>query len=158
MSKRANLYLGSAGQHLVVSEFLARGWNVAIPEVDIGDDIFVVRDSDGELSRIQVKTATAQEHTYGYSARFSVRLLQLETPLQPDLTYVFVVRHKERWDSFLLISREELFYEYENHHIGSKAGKTLVLNFRYSQNTVKCSDRDVSSYLNDWSGWPVIEH
>lgn len=29
----------------VMAEFLVRGYNVAIPEVDIGDDIFVVRDS-----------------------------------------------------------------------------------------------------------------
>jgi len=51
MSKKFNLYLGRAGQLAVMSEFLTRGWNVAIPEVDIGDDIFVVRDSDGNLSR-----------------------------------------------------------------------------------------------------------
>ena len=31
-----------------MSEFLTRGWNVAIPEVDIGDNIFVVQD-DNEL-------------------------------------------------------------------------------------------------------------
>lgn len=158
MTKRHNLYLGSAGQHLVVSEFLARGWNVAIPEVDVGDDLFVVRDRDGELYRIQVKSATAKEQKYGYSARFGVPLLQLETPVRPELAYVFVVRHQERWETLLLISRKELFYEYENHEVGSKAGKTLVLNFRYSQNGVKCSSRDFSTYLNNWSTWPVIEH
>ena len=94
MSKRANLYLGSAGQHVVVSEFLVRGWNVAIPEVDVGDDIFVVRDSDGKLHRIQVKTATAQARNYGYSARFQVPLSQLSQAVEPDLTYVVVVRYQ----------------------------------------------------------------
>ncbi len=44
----------------VMAEYLARGYNVAIPEVDIGDDIFVVRDEIGEFSRIQVKSATAR--------------------------------------------------------------------------------------------------
>jgi len=39
MSKKGNLYLGKAGQLVVMSEFLVRGWNVAVPEVDIGDDI-----------------------------------------------------------------------------------------------------------------------
>lgn len=36
-----NLYVGRAGQMAVMSEFLVRGYNVAIPEVDVGDDIFV---------------------------------------------------------------------------------------------------------------------
>ena len=44
MSKRTNLYTGRAGQLAVMAELLLRGWNTAIPEVDVGDDIFVVRD------------------------------------------------------------------------------------------------------------------
>ncbi len=57
-----NNYIGKAGQLFVMSEFLMLGYNVAIPEVDRGDDIFVVRDSDGNLGRIQVKTAKAKEN------------------------------------------------------------------------------------------------
>jgi len=98
MSKRTNLYLGRAGQMAVMAEFLVRGWNVAVPEVDVGDDIFVVRDSDGNLSRIQVKTASAQERKYGYTAQFNVSLSQLKTPITPELTYVFTVRSKQNWD------------------------------------------------------------
>jgi len=37
------LYLGKAGQFVVMSEFLVKGWNVAIPEVDIGDDILSLK-------------------------------------------------------------------------------------------------------------------
>jgi hypothetical protein len=48
------LYLGLPA---VMSEFLTRGWNVAIPEVDIGDDIFVVQDDDGTMRRVQVETS-----------------------------------------------------------------------------------------------------
>lgn len=33
---------------VVMSEFLDRGYNVAVPEVDVGDDLFVVRDSSYE--------------------------------------------------------------------------------------------------------------
>ncbi|MFN9688681.1 MAG: hypothetical protein ACK57X_07415 [Bacteroidota bacterium] len=44
-----------------MSEFLTRGWNVAIPEVDVGDDIFVVQDDNGTLRRVQVKTSTSTE-------------------------------------------------------------------------------------------------
>jgi len=35
-----------------MSGFLTRGWNVTIPEVDIGDDIFVVQDDNGTLRRV----------------------------------------------------------------------------------------------------------
>jgi hypothetical protein len=44
-----------------MAEFLLRGYNVAMPEVDIGDDIFVVHDREGELWRVQVKTAICKQ-------------------------------------------------------------------------------------------------
>ena len=37
-----------------MAEFAARGWNVAVPEVDVGDDIFIIRDQNFDASRIQV--------------------------------------------------------------------------------------------------------
>ena len=55
MKNNYHLYLGKAGHLTVMSEFLLRGWNVAIPEIDIGDDIFVVQDESGTLRRVQVK-------------------------------------------------------------------------------------------------------
>jgi len=69
-----------------MAEFLLRGWNAALPEVDIGDDVFVVKDEDGDLSRIQVKTATAKPTGGAYSAQFAVALSQLKTPRQPVLS------------------------------------------------------------------------
>ena len=42
------------------------GWNVAIPEVDIGDDIFVVQDDNGTLRRVQVKTSTSTDRKESY--------------------------------------------------------------------------------------------
>ena len=52
-----SLHVGKAGQLAVMSEFALRGYNVAIPEIDTGDDVFVVNDQKGAMSRIQVKTA-----------------------------------------------------------------------------------------------------
>ena len=43
-----------------MAEFLWRGWNVAIPEVDIGDDLFVVQDEEAHLYRIQVRQLPAR--------------------------------------------------------------------------------------------------
>ena len=79
MPGKRNLYVGRAGQMAVMAEFLWRGWNVAVPEVDVGEDIFVVKDESGDLWRVQVKTATAQPQWQGYSAQFSIALEQLMT-------------------------------------------------------------------------------
>ena len=83
MSKKYNLYLGKAGQLAAMSFFLMRGWNVATPEVDIGDDIFVVDDKQGFFNRIQVKTAQAIIRENSYSVQFNLPLAQLETSTDP---------------------------------------------------------------------------
>ena len=54
-------YLAKAGHLAVMSELAFLGYNVATPEIDIGDDVFAVNDETGALYRIQVKTATAVE-------------------------------------------------------------------------------------------------
>ncbi len=108
MPRRNHLYVGRAGQMAAMAEFLLRGYNVAVPEVDVGDDIFVVRDSDGEFSRIQVKTALVTETKHGYNARYAVRLDQLLTLSAPELWYVFSNRSAGRWQSFLVVPRPEL--------------------------------------------------
>ena len=74
MKKNYHLYLGKAGHLTVMSEFLTRGWNVAIPEVDVGDDIFVVQDDNGTLRRVQVKTSTSTQRQNGFSGQFNVPL------------------------------------------------------------------------------------
>ncbi len=61
-------FFGRSGQLAVMSEFLHRRINVAIPEVDVGDDVFVVKGSDDTVTRVQVKGATAREQASGYSA------------------------------------------------------------------------------------------
>ena len=159
MSQRANLYIGRAGQMVVMAEFLIRGWNVAVPEVDVGDDMLVLQDETGDLSRVQVKTASATKLKKGYSARYSVRLSQLIQPTVPDLTYIFVTRLDSRWKSFLVIPREALYEQYNTQQIGSlnNAGQILFY-FRYLDHTVTCSGQDFSKYLNYWEPWPIISH
>jgi hypothetical protein len=49
---------GRAGEYFAMSEVLLRGWNVAVPVVDVGDDVFVIDDNDKTTWRLQVKTAT----------------------------------------------------------------------------------------------------
>jgi hypothetical protein len=77
VTKKFNQYLGKAGHLAVMSGFLILGWNVAIPEVDIGDDIFVVQDDNGTLRRVQVKTSTSTSRKSGYSGQFSISVKNL---------------------------------------------------------------------------------
>ena len=51
-------HFGRAGEYFAMSELLLRGWNVAVPVVDVGDDVFVIDDSDKKTRRLQVKTST----------------------------------------------------------------------------------------------------
>lgn len=155
-----NLYLGQAGQMYVMSEFLSRGWNVAVPEVNVGDDIFVVKDKEGTFRRAQVKTATGQSKKYGCSALFKLSIQQLQTTFTPDLHYIFTIRFNERWQSPLIFRRLILQELFETQDFGTIKNKYLLLNFRYhtQTNTVLCSKQNVSKHLNNWKDFPFIQH
>jgi hypothetical protein len=158
MSTRQNLYVGRAGQMAVMAEFLWRGWNVALPEVDVGEDVFVVKDDSGDLWRIQVKTATARPQGKGYSATFRVALKQLRTPRTPDLVYVFAIRGLSSWEPFIIIGRDSLLEEHELRHVGSKSRGSVIFQFVLSEPTLTCSRQDLTAYRNDWSRWPILAH
>ena len=123
-----------------MSEFLTRGWNVAIPEVDIGDDIFVVQDDNGTLRRVQVKTSTSTIRTNSFSGQFNVLLTQLKSIGNIQVHYVFVVRHKDLWTKPIIIRQDYLLDHWQKDKIGSKHGSNLNLYFSYSKrNKVECS-------------------
>ncbi len=158
LAGKRNLYVGRAGQLAVMAEFLLRGWNVALPEVDLGDDVFVVKDEGGDLFRIQVKTATARPYGRGYSAQFTVGLAQLTTPRTPDLTYIFVVRHDGQWGPYVIIGRDMLSAEHERYHIGSESHGKLLVRFLYESEQVKCNHRDFTPFQSEWSRWPILRN
>ncbi len=142
----------------VMSEFLVRGYNVAIPEVDVGDDIFVVRDDLGQLFRIQVKAATAQNRKRSFTAQFRVPFRQLETPIIPDLYYVFTVRRNERWEEFLILGRRVLYDQHINNNVGSLNNKNVVFPFSFTNGDVVCQGQSFQGHRNNWSRWPAIDH
>ena len=158
MSKRANLYTGKAGHLAVMAELLLRGWNTAIPEVDVGDDIFVVRDSDGNMHRVQVKTAVAKSLKSGYNAQFNLSLSQLSRDITPDIIYVFAVRLHSHWDAFVVIDRTILHTEHSLYGIGNEHKDRLTLRLRFTGTGVTCGQRDLSQYRNNWTRFPIIEH
>jgi hypothetical protein len=154
---RNHLYLGKAGQSFVMSEFLVRGWNVAVPEVDVGDDMFVIHDQAGEFVRIQVKTCTTVERQQGFSAQFSVPIPQLKRIIYPELTYCFVLRSADNWQGIVIISRKELSDLFDSANIGSVINETLMLYFSYKDKELWCSKVDFTPFLNNFNKFPKIQ-
>jgi len=157
VKKNYHLYLGKAGHLTVMSEFLTRGWNVAIPEVDIGDDIFVVQDDNGTLRRVQVKTSTSTVRQSKFTGQFNVPLTQLRTIANIPVHYVFIVRHNEHWTRPIVIRQDYLLDHFQNDKIGSEHDGNLNLYFSYLKDKVECSELDLSKYVSDFTDFPLIK-
>lgn len=103
-------HFGRAGEYFAMSELLLRGWNVAVPVVDVGDDIFVIEDHDKTTWRMQVKTATSAPKVGSPTTRlatFGLSRAQLNAPQPIELFYFFVIRDDVAW-RFLIVPREDL--------------------------------------------------
>ena len=157
MKKNYHLYLGKAGHLTVMSEFLLRGWNVAIPEIDIGDDIFVVQDESGTLRRVQVKTSTSTNRRNSFSGRFKIPLKQLRNLVEVPVHYAFIVRHLDSWTKPIIIRQDDLLNLFETNNIGSVHGEMLNLYFSYFDEKIECSKIDLTKYIVDFTDFPIIE-
>jgi hypothetical protein len=102
MEKRS--HLGMAGHHAAMSEFLYRGYNVAVPAVDVGDDVYIVEDQIGAMWRLQVKTC---DHSVGTTRTFQLSREQLREAKVNELFFMFLARRDDRWH-FILIDRRRL--------------------------------------------------
>lgn len=49
MAAKKKTHFGRAGEYFAMSELLLRGWNVAIPVVDVGDDVLFIDDQDKRI-------------------------------------------------------------------------------------------------------------
>lgn len=165
LSKRA--FTGRSGHLAVMAEFLYRLINVAIPEVDVGDDVFVVKGDSAEVVRVQVKTATAIEQVKSYVALVNVPESQLQVPQDnPPLVYAFPVRRKKgkegRWSDFIVIRRETLFVLYDKRQAGTryvdKDSKKPYVQFRIVLTDATAQSGpgkvDMQPYRDAWDPWP----
>jgi hypothetical protein len=158
-------YVGKAGQLAVMAELAVRGYNIAMPEIDIGDDIFAVKDDAGQMWRIQVKTSIGEKRQNGWSAQFSVRESAISTPMTPELHFVFVTRTGKRW-RFVVISRAVLQNYVRADDLGSESmrkgvrWRTYYISFRdqtaKKPAAVVCSKKNFDHHLSDWTTWPEL--
>ena len=153
---RKHLFTGRSGQLAVMAEFLHRELNVAIPEVDIGDDIVVVRDDNDEVTRVQVKTANAAELKSGgrFTAQFNVPLNQLEKGPE-NLVYAFVVRRNGRWEEFVIIRRSILYLLHTTHSLGSlNSDGNVILHVSFDADEITSKGLNLHSFRSQFEPWP----
>ncbi len=141
---------------MVMSEFLVRGWNVAIPEVDIGDDIFVVQDDNGTLRRVQVKTSSCTFRQNSFSGQFKIPIWQLKKIADVLVHFIFIVRINETWTKPLIIRQDFLLSYFTDYKLGSEHHGNLNLYFKYTQNKVECSGLDFTKYTSNFTDFPII--
>ena len=158
MTAKYSLYLGEAGQAAASSYFLARGWNVATPRVDIGDDLLVIDDMEGFFKRIQIKTAQTVEGKVSFSTRFKLPMKQLQNRYNPELYYMFMVYRKNDWQHKVIIPREALLAYHEDNKIGSLVDDNLVVYFSFQEGKVLCSKADITQFYNNFDDFPIITH
>jgi hypothetical protein len=104
-------HFGRAGEYAALSEFLLRGYNVAVPSVDVGDDVFIIDDREGTTWRVQIKSgdrsAVKAEDAATMTVQYTLSRRQLREQKATELYFMLMVRWFLRW-RFLLIPRSEL--------------------------------------------------
>jgi hypothetical protein len=96
-------HFGRGGEYFAMSELLLRGWNVAVPVVDVGDDVFVI-DDDRKDTRFRRNANTGVPEASFTLSRAQLRSAYASTT---PLVYMFLVRENDKW-RFFVIAQEQL--------------------------------------------------
>lgn len=147
-------YTGKAGHLAVMGELCLRGYNVAMPEIDKGDDVFAVNDATGAMWRLQVKTSQGKEQNNSKRFGFRLKENQIQTAQTPELHYIFCMRLGGGW-KFLIMDRAVLRNYVNNSNIGTRAGDYRQLNIvLHKDGRCICSGVDLRNHIGDWVTWP----
>jgi Holliday junction resolvase-like predicted endonuclease len=128
-------YTGKAGEHLVVSELLFRGYNASIMNVDEGLDIVATKDD--KLFNVQVKTSNENRFNRYVSG---IRVSSFEKHNTSNTFYIFILRSKDD-TRFLIFPYHEM-----QKFIDQKIILLIDKNTRYR---VNISLRDGKIYLGN---------
>src|SRR5262249_25275836 len=147
----------------VVAELLRLRCNAAIPEVDLGTDVFAFKDDREEVVRIQVKACSAPRDYAdgsGYSAKFVLPMKQLLSPdSRPPLYYALAVLRAERWEDFLIVTRGRLQSYYRGKEkFGSfnRENNALEITVEFRAE-VACSGQALTDCRNAWHSLPPLQ-
>lgn len=156
--KARHLYVGQAGQFALMAELAWRGYHAVTPGIDVGDDIFIVSDADGAVSRVQVKTSKEKSQKKSSAYHFKVKRTAIRNAPNPDLHFAFVMRGKKDKDwRFLLMTRAQLLAYVDNHNVGTVADKGDFLRISitlHDNGRAVCSKCEWQAHLENWGPWP----
>lgn len=156
-------FTGRGAQLAVMSELLRFKCNAAIPEVDLGTDVFAFKDDREEVVRLQVKACTVPfiyMDGSGYSAKFALPMKQFRRlDDRPPLYNVLAVQRDGKWMDFLIVSRARLQSYYNGtNKFGSfdKANDEVKLTVEF-RTKVECSEQDLTDCRNAWTALPPLQ-
>jgi Holliday junction resolvase-like predicted endonuclease len=140
-------YTGKAGEHLVCSELLFRGYNASIMSVDMGIDIIATKHN--KLFSIQVKTANL--NTFNYY-NFDIRKTSFQKAHSGTVFYLFVLKGKNANNFFILphILVEQKVHEKAILEINK--GNTYRVNIKMRDGKIYLGtkEHEMSYYFNNW--------
>lgn len=141
-------YTGKAGEHVVCSELLFRGFNASIMSVDVGMDIVATKDN--QLFGIQVKTANLNKFdTYV----FDVRRVSFDRHNTGSVFYIFVL-HEDSTNQFLILPYHEMEKKvHEKAILEVGHGKRYRINIKIRDKKIYLGNKEheMSYYLNNWN-------
>lgn len=141
-------FVGKAGEHLVCSELLFRGFNASIMSVDVGMDIIATKDN--KLFGVQVKTSNLNQYN---SYVFDVRKVSFERDHAGNVFYIFVLKGTKE-NNFLILPR--IIIEQKVHEkaiLEINGGKTYRVNIRMREEGIFLGNKahEVGYYKDNWA-------
>jgi len=140
-------FTGKAGEHLVCSELLFRGFNASIMSVDVGIDIAATKEN--KFFGIQIKTAHKNRfNTYAFHIRSSA----FERHNQGNIFYIFVLREGGK-NNFLILPSSEVERKIKEGAIFSvnrQTGYALNIKFRDGKVYLGNMEHEISYFLSNW--------
>ena len=149
-------FVGKAGHLAVMAELAWRGYNVALPEIDIGDDIFVLNPTSGTVWRVQVKTASGKVGKRRVTYQFRLPLAQMNAAVSPRLVFVFAGRRPNRWHYFAISSAA--LRKLRKDGLGSKNGEHLMVTFSCTRNGDGWLGKgmQLDTWIDTWKPFPAL--
>jgi len=140
-------YTGKAGEHLICSELLFRGYNASIMSVDTGIDIIATKHN--KLFSIQVKTANLNSFNY---YNFDIRKTSFQKAHSGTVFYLFVLKGKDENNFFFLphVVVEQKVHEKAILEINK--GNTYRVNIKMRDGKIYLGSKEheMSYYFNNW--------
>lgn len=143
----ASSFIGKAGEYLVCSELLFRGFNASIMSVDTGVDIVATKDN--HLYGIQVKTARLNKFKY---YNFDIRKVSFERNNTGSIYYIFVL-FSEKKTNFLVLpffEIEKLVHEKAILEVGHGQRYRVNIKIRKSKVFLGTLENNMDYFLNNW--------